>query len=546
MKHRSALLALLAVCPALVVQAAPADSKAFDALVSRHYVSGKPGAAVLVKQGDKVLLRKGYGLANVELGVPVKPEHVFRIGSTTKTFTSVAVMQLVEEGKLALDAPLSRYLKDAPKTWEKVSVEHLLTHTSGIPSYTSDIAFLGMVRKDLTVDELIATFKDKLLDFEPGTKWAYNNSGYILLGKLIETVTGKDYYANLKTRVIEPLGLKHTGYGDEGVLIPGMVNGYKDGPVPASYISMTLPYAAGALVSNVDDLATFTLALHGGKLLKPASYQRMITPYKTSDGKDTRYGYGLFARTSNGRTLLGHGGDIFGFHCQVEADPAAKTVAVILHNGERLAVDGGYLSRRLLGQATGYPLPEPKPIAVSPAQLAVLVGTYASSEGTRIISLNKGTLVSRMNGGRSFELKASNPTTFFVEGNDLRLRFSLENGKATSVQKYEDGGELSILAKRQGEDAGPKAIAMAPEAFDTFVGEYQLAPTFSLKIFREGARFLAQATGQDSIEILAEGKDAFFSRAVPVRLVFQRDPADLINGLVLEQGGRKMPAKKVK
>lgn len=432
--------------------------QALDHLVTTRYIPGKAGAAVLVKRGRQVLLCKAYGQANLELNMRMRADYVFRIGSVTKTFGAVVVLQLVDEGKLALDSTISTYLKDAPTSWANVTLAHLLSHTSGIPSYNSGpqggYAVLRSKRRSL--DEVIASFKDLPLEFEPGSAFTYSNSGFLLLEKIIEVTTGRGFFENLATRITTPLGMTFTGGGDADALVPGLVTGYTDSGHPTFPAPVDISFMAGGMVSTVGDLAKFTEALHEGRLLRPATYRRMTTRYRTTDGHETEYGLGLWIRKSQGHTLYGHGGDVVGFSAEVEADPMAHTLVVILQNEDKFgahhAVNVEYLSRRLLALAAGKPIPEPKAVNLTAEQLAQVVGSYASSQGRRVISLEQGELISRFNGSRPYRLKATSPTTFFDPQSELRLRFVIEHGRAVACQKFEDQGDEGPLAHRL---AGP-------------------------------------------------------------------------------------------
>ena len=345
-------LALL-LCFPLAVMAAPASptllEESLDSIVASRFRPGLPGVAALVIKDGRLLLRKGYGMANVELGVPIQPEHVFRIGSTTKLFTATAVMLLVDEGKVALDAPISRYLPKAPGQWNKVTVEHLLTHTSGIPNLTMDSGYWRTTaRLEHTLDELVAPARKRPLLSAPGTRFAYNNTGYHLLGQIVEHVSGQEFYAFIDSRICRPLGLQHTGSGDDKTFHPGLVTGYQAGPKPAWLLANSNLHAAGGMVSTVDELATFMLALQGGKLVSPANVKRMNASYVLPGGKATGYGLGEWVRTVNGRHLVGHGGYIFNFYSQLEMDIESRIVTVTLHNGDRLGGDNEELSKHLI------------------------------------------------------------------------------------------------------------------------------------------------------------------------------------------------------
>lgn len=350
-------LALMFPLAAMAAPDTPAPlPTALDALVAARFKPELPGVAALVVKDGQPILRKGYGMASVELGVPIRPEHVFRIGSTTKLFTATAIMQLVDEGKLALDAPVARYLPASPPHWNKVTIRHLLTHTSGIPNLSMDSGYWRTtVRLEHTPEELVAPVRSRPLDFEPGTKFVYNNTGYNLLGLVIEKVAGQGYYDVIDTRIAKPLGLKHTVAGTDKALIPGLVTGYQAGPKPAWMLASSNLYAAGGLVSTVDELAAFMLALQAGRLVSPASVKLMNASHVLPDGKATGYGLGTWVRTVNGKQLVGHGGYIFNFYSQLEMDIDSRIVAVTLHNGDRLGGDNEELSKQLISAAQAVP-----------------------------------------------------------------------------------------------------------------------------------------------------------------------------------------------
>jgi D-alanyl-D-alanine carboxypeptidase len=223
------------------------------------YDRTQPGAAVLVARDGETIVREAYGMADLELGVPLRPEHVFGIGSITKQFTAVAVLMLAEEGKLSLDDDITRFIPEYPTHGHRITIEDLLHHTSGIRSYTAMPEFQEMMRVDLTLDSLIAVFQHEPLDFAPRENWIYSNSGYVLLGKIIEEASGQAYADFLRQHVFEPSGLESTYYGGARRIIPGRVSGYerlRDGWRNAEYVSMTIPHAAGALLSTVEHNST--------------------------------------------------------------------------------------------------------------------------------------------------------------------------------------------------------------------------------------------------------------------------------------------------
>lgn len=327
----------------------PKTAATLDAIVAARFKPELPGVVALVVKDGRPILRKAYGLANVELNVPLQPEHVFRIGSITKLFTATAVMLLVEDGKVALDAPVTRYLKDAPSHWQRVTIEHLLSHTSGIPNLSMDSGYWRTTaRLDHTPEELIAPVRARPLMSVPGTQFAYNNTGFNLLGMVIEKVSGVDFFAFVDARIAQPLALKNTRASNDKALIAGLVTGYRAGPAPAWPLANSNLYAAGGLLSTADDLATFMASLQSGKILTRASVARMNTSYVLPSGKSTGYGLGTWLRTVNGKRLVGHGGYIFNFYSQLEMDIDSNIIAVTLHNGDKFGGDNEELSEHII------------------------------------------------------------------------------------------------------------------------------------------------------------------------------------------------------
>ena len=290
---------------------------------------GFSGSVIVVKD-DQPLLSAGYGLANREFEIPNTPQTKFRLGSITKQFTAVAVLILQERGKLSVGDPIGKHLEDSPKAWEPVTIRHLLNHTSGIPSYTGFPQMMSRtVRQAAFVDDVIATFKDKELEFAPGEKFTYSNSAYILLGKIIERASRQDYETFLRENIWQPLEMKDTGYDHNRTILPRRATGYVQtlrGLENSPYIDMSWPYAAGALYSTVEDLARWDRALAAGKLLSAESYAAMFTPGKSS------YGYGWFIRDHSGHQEIGHGGGIHGFSTSILRYPKDRVCVVVLSN----------------------------------------------------------------------------------------------------------------------------------------------------------------------------------------------------------------------
>lgn len=546
-----ALLPLLAVAcllaPAAGANTPPASPLAMqaEALLSKRYQADGPGAAVLVIRDGTTLFRKGYGLASVELKVPVNPDMVFRIGSITKQVTAAATLLLVEDGKLDLQAPISRYLDKTPESWAGVTLEMLLNHTSGIPSYTDDPEFMRHFRDDFTPERLLTSFVTKKpLDFEPGTNHRYNNSGFYLLGMIIEKVSGQPWDAFMKKRIFDPLGMTRTRLGTETELIPDLVSGYTGGPVPAPYLSMTQPGAAGALVSTVDDLAKWAMALHGGKVIKAENLARMLAPTRTKDGKIHPYGFGIHFRPSQGHRLIGHGGGINGFVCYLETDPTTKTVAVILNNSDRPQGADDYYTRRLLSLAAGKPIEDPKGVPVPPSQLERLAGRYKGDTGSRQLTFQNGILCLLL-GETRLPLIPLSATEFQVQGTDTFYRFALEGNKVLGLHRHAAEEQEGPLQQRVDGKDEPQAAPLDPAAFQACEGTYELAPNIVLKFWREGDRAFTQATGQPKAELFSENATTYFLKVVEAKVVFTKGADGKVDSLVLHQNGQQIPAGRV-
>jgi D-alanyl-D-alanine carboxypeptidase len=343
--------------PTLTPPSVPAQ---IDSLMTKRYEADQPGGVVLVMRDGKSLFRKAYGLASLELGVPMQPDMVLRIGSITKQITAAAILKLVEEGKVDLKAPIARYLDPLPRGWEVATVEQLLNHTAGIPNHTETAAYKARLREDMTPSELLAAYVANLpLDFEPGTKYHYSNTGYILLGMLVEKVSGQSYGDFLQKRFFDPLGLKHLRYGSEEELIPGLVPGYTKWPKPCDYRSTSQTFASGGLVATADDVARWLQLLYEGKILKAASLARMLANLRLRDGKEVGYGFGIGFRPVLGLRLAGHAGGVPGYKSWAEADPTTRTIVVILNNTDAPKGDDATYAKALFSILAGMPIQEP-------------------------------------------------------------------------------------------------------------------------------------------------------------------------------------------
>ena len=345
MREILAVLAVLTVCSAAPSQVTrPVVShqdgtvaKLADEFLSKREFSG----VVLMARDGRVLFEKAYGLANRELTVPNKLETKFRLGSVTKQFTAMAVMILAERGKVRLTDPICEYVENCPKAWTAITVRHLLTHTSGIPSFTDFLDNDQYERLPMTPLATIARFRDKQLDFAPGERFTYSNSGYLLLGYIIERVSGEKYEDFLRKNIYEPLGMLDSGYDHPRVVLKDRASGYakENGlMVNARYMEMDTPFGGGSMYSTVGDLLRWDQALYTEKLVSEKSLTQIFAatevPYPKGWWSRHKYGFGWFLTNWFGRNLIWHEGGPHGFASAILRYPEDRTVVVVLENME--------------------------------------------------------------------------------------------------------------------------------------------------------------------------------------------------------------------
>jgi CubicO group peptidase (beta-lactamase class C family) len=333
----SLFIALILAVAAYAVPEEPSTTIVDEFVNAELRAQHIPGVALAVVRDGKTVKAAGYGMANVELSVPTKPESIFQTGSVGKQFTATAVMMLVEEGKVGLDDKISKYFPDSPPAWKDITVRHLLTHTSGIPDYTSEKTGGGInMRADYTEEELVKKIAALPLDFQPGEKWSYSNSGYLILGVLIHHVSGEFYGDFLQHRVFQPLQMTSTRIISEADIVPNRSAGYRlvKGELKnQKWVSPSLNTTAdGALYTNVLDLAKWDAALYTEKLLKRSSFDQMWTPVKLNSGKTSPYGFGWRVTEVNGHRLLEHGGAWQGFTMHISRYVDDKLTIIVMTN----------------------------------------------------------------------------------------------------------------------------------------------------------------------------------------------------------------------
>jgi len=521
--------------------------KQIDEMLEAQFKPDIPGATALIAKDGKVIYRKAFGLANLELNVPMEPENVFEIGSITKQFTAVSILMLLEQNKLSLEDDITVFMPDYPTMGKSITVHHLLTHMSGVRSYTDMASFREQARTDMTPTELIDVFKNEPLDFDPGEEWHYSNSGYILLGYIIEKVSGVSYADFIQKNIFDKLEMKHSYYGSKSSLIPNRASGYQpseNGYRNAEYLSMTLPYAAGSIMSTVDDLLIWSQAIHNNTLMSKESKKLAFTNYLLNNGKATNYGYGWQPNELNGTPSIEHGGGIFGYNTMGVYVPSENVYVAVFTNANGNSPTT--LAVKMAAIAIGKPFNQTSSISLSSAQLEKWVGTYEfDNEVLRFITLKDGNLYSQREGSEIFKLIATSQSTFSFESTTNTYVFSEEDGKKNALFKNRIDESKGVESAKKPSSEKP-SIALDAATLEQYVGSYELQPGFVIEVSTKGSQIFAVATGQPQFEMFAEKEDRFFLKVVAATMDFNKDDNGVIESLTLHQGGQDMVGKKIK
>ena len=560
----------LVVVAVLLTRASLAASHAeqIDALLSAYNQKRQFNGSALVAEKGNVILKKGYGMANMEWQIPNTPDTKFRLGSITKQFTSMVIMQLASEGKISLDQKITTYLPDYRKdTGDKITVRNLLSHTSGIPSYTSLPGFFENQSRDpYAVADFVKKYTSGDLEFEPGSKFSYDNSGYFLLGAIIERVTGKTYEDALRERIFDPLGMRDSGYDRSARVIPKRAAGYvlaTNGYENAPYLDMSIPYAAGSLYSTVEDLYKWDRALYTDKLLPANLKKTMFTPVL----HDYAFGWSISTmKLDDGKTevpTIGHGGGINGFNTVIIRMPETRDLVVLLDNtsrGDKL----DDVAHGVVDILHGIPASPPK-FSLADELMKMILSTDADHAIARYREIKANEpgkynlreselntlgymLLTRGKKGDAIKIFQLNVEAYPNSWNvydSLGEAYSAQGNRDLAISNYRKSLELNpkntnaVEALKRLES--PAATTDRP-LLDKYVGTYELAPGFNLTITREGDTLSGQATGQSKFEMVADSPTEFHLSVVKASITFAADGS----ALTLHQNGRDVPGKRIK
>lgn len=441
--RKTSVLNLLLGMSLVIALPSLAQTKAeeMDKMVSAYVANQQFMGSVLVTQGDDIIFSKSYGSANIEWDIPNTPTTKFRLASVTKQFTAASILLLEQQGKLKTTDLIKKYFPDSPAAWNKITIYHLLTHSSGVPDFVSFPDFNSFQLLPTTAEKTIQTFRDKPLDFQPGQNVSYSSSGYVVLGALIEKISGKSYEAFVQDNIFTPLQMNDSGYDWNRTVIPHRAAGYKpgaSGTINSDYTDMSVPFSAGSLYSTTEDLLKWEKGLFGGKLLSAALLKKMITPYKDDCAM------GLFVYKNNGHTSIQHGGETSGFKTDLVYYPNKKITVAVLANLESYTAFevADALGAIALGEKPLISAPR-KEIIVPLDKLNKYLGAYKFEPWANIlITLEGNHLISQISNYSigPIPLFAETESLFFIKSFNAQIEFiEDENHNVTHFVLHQGG-----------------------------------------------------------------------------------------------------------
>ncbi len=510
-----------------------------------------PGIAVLVARDGNVLFCNGFGMADLSNDVPITPTTKFRIGSVTKQFAAAAILKLQEDGKLTITDKLSKFFPDFPRG-DEVTIHHLLTHSSGIKSFTSKSDFYATVASSATTQEMIDSFKNDPYDFNPGEKFAYNNSGYFLLGAIVEKVSGKSFNDYLRDTFFEPLGMHDTGVHSATALLKHEATGYslEQGKVTkAINWDMSRAGAAGNLYSTVEDLMRWNEGVFGGKILSEESRKAAFTPVKLKSGEEPpmKYGYGWMMGEHRGLKTISHSGGLNGWLSHLTRYPDQNTTVVVFHNafpnvprlepGALAEIMADFFLWQEMKPRPKYEIDE----SVDPTAFAAYVGRYDYFGAVMDVALEGNQLTAQLTGQPRYPIFPFGPNQFFWKVVDAQIEFMKDDSGQIVSARHTQSGQ-SFVVKKLPE---VKIVEVDEATLDRYVGKYEYKGLGVLNIRRDGQKLMAQMTGQPEFELFAKATDEFFWKAVVAEIKFIVGDDGKVEKAIHTQGGATIEAKKI-
>jgi len=506
-----------------------------------------PGVAVLIAKDGKVLYTNGFGFADIARKERILPDTKFRIGSITKQFVASAILKLEEEGRLKRSDKLNKYFPEFPRGNE-VTIQHLLTHTSGIHSYTGKDDFTTRVVGPITPDELVNYFKNDPYDFNPGDAFLYNNSGYFLLGLIIEKTTGKNYGDFLKSKFFDPLDMKNTGVYTSSLKLTKEAKGYtsENGRYERA-LDWNMDWAggAGALYSTVEDLYKWNEAVFNGKVLSEASLKAALTAGALNNGQpisNGSYGFGWVLNEFRGEEVIQHGGGLHGFVSQLSRYRNNNLTVVILTNVTPPEVNlnaniiAEYFLWDKLDKQTSFSEKE-----AANQNVKIYEGRYDFTNGAVMtITAEDNNLFAQLSGQAKFPIFPSGEHEFFWKVVPAKIKFAKdENGNVVYGDFSQNGQEIKVMKLKE-----PEIIKVDPAIFKAFTGKYDYGNNMVITITEENGKLFAQATNQPKFELFPVGEKEYVLKDINAKVTFE-DKDGKVTNMIVDMGGQKKAAPRV-
>lgn len=529
-------------CPAA---AQPADVGAqADTILAAAFAADGPGAAAIVTRAGQVVYAAGRGMADLDTGRAITPSTVFRTGSITKQFVAATVLTLVAEGKLSLDDPLGKFFPDWPPPGADATVRQLLNHSSGLFDYTKIPGYMlsePTLRPNTTAD-LVAVMRTRPAAAPPGERWEYNNGGYVMLGAIIEQVTGMSWHEAVIERIGKPLGLTTLAYAvdAEGRPATARFYGVADGkPVPARGVHASVAHGAGGLVASVEDMARWAQALHHGRVVPPDLYREMTSPARLADGSTRPYGFGLRLQQLRGRPALVHGGAARGVDTGSIYIPSEDLFVAVFANSDELPIDASVVVQRLAALALGEPIPVLVKAEVPPNEIAPLLGAYHMDNGPPdLLFFERAGKLYLSRGEDESEAFATGEDRFFFGPDNLMwFRFVRQPDGAHAVEVHRPDRAEPVRGLRAGDVPAP--FTVAPAILQSYVGTYATEQPVVTVALRDDGWLTIAAAGQGPFPLRPVSETEFRADAAGFRVVFHPENGRT-DRLTLFRGAREL------
>jgi CubicO group peptidase (beta-lactamase class C family) len=513
-------------------------TKDLNKLLQPYMMANEPGGVVLVAKKGDVVYKKAFGMANMELNVPVNDSMIFYIGSNTKQFTAVAILQLTEKGTLKLEDTLGKFIS-CPYPVSGITIEQLLSHTSGMGSINETPAYKLIDRKGVTPAELVKYYTNLPIDFPTGSRWAYNNANFYILGYLIEKLSGQSYADYVTENIFKPAGMFSSYIGKESLIIKNRPSGYTNfrlGIFNSRISTVELLYSSGGIQSSADDMLRWNRALNGGKLLRTETLHHIYKPQTLTNGKQTTYGMGFHLQELHNSPALRHGGLVEGFTSETLYLPNEDVYVVILLNEETSKIPLVPLARIIAGLSINKPYSYTE-IAISKDELPKFIGSYENKAGelVNISSLNDKLSFQRPY-GMVYPLHYAGNNEFFLDKDLIRVDFTLEvDGKVKSLKTSQADVGLTEWFKTERPALNLAAERVPDSILKSYSGTYLSADNDTIRISRDGPALYYKAGNVPKQIVAAENNFRFISFKQDFRLEFTTDPVNKLPTLLFIQ-----------